>query len=438
MANQRLMCVWQAVSAMQNNSERTALKENVKTVTKSLAHLQCALWSEEEFNDSFPRNTVEFNDFCSYVKNKLKDPTSPVFVLEEEIENICWVKCQENLALDRYPWATDRTIKKLWRIFNRLSEPSTMPPVMAAEDVIWLMEKLAVHVGQSWVTCNLRKDLVFADVLKFLHSQLMERASKATAEKAVQEIHSWLVQEVYLSGWLWKRSKKNANWTTWLRRWVVLTPGTLSYFDGPKLKTKKGQIDINTETIIADSPDLKRFGRRLTACFSIINRPSLHMDFAAMDENDKSTWMGALLELQEAAFSGTSPLQAVLTERRKNTEKKTSLDEAARRISSRKLSVKATSRSPGTKTKFRHPPKKGEINVKEPTKMADMTDEQKEKIRALFFQIDKDGNGKIDCAEFYAFLKSLGLEMPEKEVQLIFDGIEEKQVSINSVIYKIC
>ncbi len=41
----------------------------------------------------------------------------------------------------------------------------------------------------------------------------------------MEDVHSWLVREVSLTGWLLKRTRKQANWTNWLRRWFVLTPG---------------------------------------------------------------------------------------------------------------------------------------------------------------------------------------------------------------------
>ena len=50
---------------------------------------------------------------------------------------------------------------------------------------------------------------------------------------------------------------------------------------------------------------------------------------------------------------------------------------------------------------------------------------QRDKVRAVFMEIDKDGNGRIDRDEFFAFLKGLGADVSKQESDLLFAGLDE-------------
>ena len=50
---------------------------------------------------------------------------------------------------------------------------------------------------------------------------------------------------------------------------------------------------------------------------------------------------------------------------------------------------------------------------------------QRDKVRAVFCSIDKDGNGRIDRDEFFSFLTSLGAKMERREADVLFHGIDK-------------
>jgi Ca2+-binding EF-hand superfamily protein len=50
---------------------------------------------------------------------------------------------------------------------------------------------------------------------------------------------------------------------------------------------------------------------------------------------------------------------------------------------------------------------------------------QKEKIKLVFFRIDKNGNGKIEKDEFFDFIQGLGLNMPRSETNVIFESVDQ-------------
>ena len=69
---------------------------------------------------------------------------------------------------------------------------------------------------------------------------------------------------VYQVGWLFKRTRKQANWTNWLKRWFILTPTGLTYYESDKCKAKKGEVVIDTKTTIESLEDFSSFTKKLT------------------------------------------------------------------------------------------------------------------------------------------------------------------------------
>ena len=52
-------------------------------------------------------------------------------------------------------------------------------------------------------------------------------------------------------------------------------------------------------------------------------------------------------------------------------------------------------------------------------------DVQRDRIKAIFFNIDKNGNGKVDKDEFAAFILGLGAHLGRREIDVIFHTIDE-------------
>ena len=58
-------------------------------------------------------------------------------------------------------------------------------------------------------------------------------------------------------GWLTKRTRKQANWTNWLKRWFVLVPGRLTYYESNDMKVHKGEIVLDRRSAVEDLPITK-------------------------------------------------------------------------------------------------------------------------------------------------------------------------------------
>ena len=50
---------------------------------------------------------------------------------------------------------------------------------------------------------------------------------------------------------------------------------------------------------------------------------------------------------------------------------------------------------------------------------------QRDKVRAVFMDIDKDGNGRIDRDEFFSFLKNLGADISKREADVLFGSLDQ-------------
>ena len=427
------MCVWQAVSTCIDSGRAATLRDALRLVTAHLSSLRHVKWSLEDFNDVFPGehdNEVTLEKYSIYVADCLRFKSYTMPVVEDEIEMVCWDLCKNSLREQGYAACN---VLRLWRIFNRLCERDTLPPVMPAQEVEWLVKKVRAHDEEraAHIEDSPAAACTFTDLLELLDVkslQVMDRMG--SLQKAVEEIYSWLVGEQLMCGWMWKRTRKQANWTSWLKRWFVLTPENLSYYDGPKMKVRKGTFMINKASILTDLPDTRRFGRRLPYLFSLENRPFLQLEMSAPEEADKEAWMAAITEVQKSASAGTTPMRRALSRRRKGDEKGNFLDDMTRDLPFVKPANKACACHNALA------PQVAKIAIKDPIRrrnrstkrMKSITEEQKDKIRAIFFSIDKDGNGKIDRDEFFEFLQKLGLNMSRREVDLIFENIQEKQV----------
>ena len=97
-----------------------------------------------------------------------------------------------------------------------------------------------------------------------------------------------LLFSIYLqTGWLYKRTRKNANWTNWLKRWFVMTPGHLFYYETEKIKTLKGEVTIDKSTKVEAMDLFKSFMSKMEHRFKVANEPHLVIELCASDKGEK-------------------------------------------------------------------------------------------------------------------------------------------------------
>jgi Ca2+-binding EF-hand superfamily protein len=172
----------------------------------------------------------------------------------------------------------------------------------------------------------------------------------------------------------------------------------------------------------------------------------MEIELSANSELEKQQWINQIQNLIDGAKTGTTPMSAMLQRRAesKKAQKSAQHDEEMKKLDAemvekhevaKRASVKVApmeNNKPSAKA-----PALGDISeaaedLPPPPPLNDDMEEydnnaievQKDKIKLIFGNIDKDGNGKIDKAEFYKFVADLGLAMSEQESNLIFQTVD--------------
>ena len=94
---------------------------------------------------------IDFDLYKSYVENTIRAPGAPRHLLGEKIEQACWEIVEEEETYNSQHLVTE-DVKKLWQIFNRVSlsgSYSEKGPMTDAEEINWLMEKMAANLGEE-------------------------------------------------------------------------------------------------------------------------------------------------------------------------------------------------------------------------------------------------------------------------------------------------
>ena len=417
MSGQRLMCVWQAVYAKDTSTKGVAQKQLVRQITSSFTTVN---FSPQDFDTFFTGPNVDFDRYVEYVRTHLAKSAGMYMAVEDAIESQCWDLSKSLYRLDKYE-VRESDARKIWEVFSRLCEPGTVPPNMAQEEANWIGEKMSAQLGQHWNSSNVPHNMCYGELMGVLSEKCFKKASSAAAAKAIEDLHAWLVQEVAMTGWLYKRTRKQANWTSWLRRWFVLVPGKLVYYDNNKLEKKRGEVIVNSFSKIEELPELKTLARHYPSRFKVTNSPYLELELSAADDHERNAWMDALGEIVNAAKAGTTPVQAILKDRltQKRAGKSLTVDEATSKLNSLRLQKRVNQEEPSM------PPKKAPIPQKMPIKIEnDAIREQVNRIQEIFRKVDHDKNGAIDRNEFRNFIKGMGLQITDTEIDGIFSNIE--------------
>lgn len=416
------MCVWQAVFALDTSTTGVAKKKLVQQVTASFTKNPIVRFSAHDFEAAFPGDTVDFNRYVDFVRRNLSQSEGTYKMVEDSIESMCWDQCKDFYNIGQFELG-ENYMKHLWQIYNRLCDPGTVPPNMDQEEANWLGEKISAHLGQHWSSSNVPNNMCYLELMQTMALKSFNKAATQAVENAVDNLYDWLVREVSMTGWLYKRTRKQANWTSWLRRWFVLTPGQLAYFDNQRQDKKRGEVLVNAHSRLEELPEFKSLARRFPARFKLTNSPYIEMEMSASDEHERKAWMSALLEIVDAAKTGTTPVQAILKERmtQKKGGSKMSIEQATSRLKSVRL------RDGTGKTPEPAPPKKAKAPIPQKLPMAaedENVRNQINKIQDVFRKVDKDRNGAIDAEEFRIFIRDMGLNITDKEITKIFNNIE--------------
>ncbi|XP_064605438.1 uncharacterized protein LOC135470430 [Liolophura sinensis] len=441
MPGERLMCVWDAAFVQTSEkSDKRLTKDTLHKVVTQLRDLPSLYYSESKFQNAFKTDDdVTVAKFHRYLFEGLAERGSPQCVVQEEVENKCW---ELSKAMHKSKILSQENVARLWQIGNRLADVDTFPPKISGGVADWFVDKVCTHLGKNWKSTSTQvKSCDFDTLLDRLVDDFFSEETEQAVTSCIIELHSWLVLEIMKSGWLFKRTRKQANWSNWIKRWFVLSSTRMCYYDNPSLIGSgklRGEVFM-TGAKVETMPPYKGMVHKLSGRFKLSNRPYIEIELATNQRSHRQSWINSIEEVIDAAKNKTTPIQRLLRDRwsESATTKSLQLEESEQK-NANAISVA----HPETVVNMR---KKTEPLVRAPklsqgssagsdedsfdnSVSSSLIKESNEKIKAVFMRIDADGNGKIDNDEFRKFIQGLGLKIKDREINFLFKSVVKANV----------
>lgn len=415
MLGDRLVCVWQAVFAQTiAKGWDINFADELKVITKQiLTTLSGKEFTEEDFSTIVKHGYTSFQDYKAYIMKKLQDDDIPDYLQIAEIEEECW-KISKAFYKSNLP---EKALKKLWQIVNRLTLASSYPPIICKEETELVSEKVVDYVKFKGDARFLHDDATFTEMLTHLENKLFKGCSKEVVSECIDDLHCWLVWEVCRTGWLYKHAKTGPNWTNWVKRWAVLIPGRLLFYEKecPTLDDMpKSEFILDESTKVASQSPYKGVDIKLDGRFKLSNQPLSECEIATNNNDESNAWLS---EIQQQIQSSDTPVQKLLLERYRMRE-----EHKLKKIDNTNRLSKYLGTSKGGCNFDYEEDNEDEIAVEE------------EKMKAIYMKLDLDGNGFIDKPEFEKYIESLGLKIKDAEVNLIFNQIDKNSNGCNITV----
>ena len=428
MPGEQLACFLHAAEALGGDTSSAKGKgiplAALKKVFRCISPLGTVTLSTGQLDDQYgKKGEITFDECKAFILKTCEDSNIPLKITYDKIEHECWKICKSKSSSK----LSKDTNQILWKISNRLTSEESYPPKIWKYESTWFAQKLATALGNSWIPSEhafAEEGLSFQEFTTKLYDMFFRTTQKEKIDLVVEEIYFWLVKEIMKTGWLYKRTRQQANWTNWTKRWFVLTPGQLEYFSSPqrKIDTKSlGDIFINDDTKIEKLAQYQGMVHDYKDRFKIWNPPNIVCELAAHDSTAMKSWMDCI---NEARFNGyTTPLQTWLRNRRIAEE---ALDQMFRRnVQLPSMTYTGTAMNGHIGGNMEVPNASINANETERNESEDLLELEEQKLKVMFMKIDTDGNGKLSRTEFYTFFKDLGLKMSEKEASLVFDTCDK-------------
>ncbi|KAK3086147.1 hypothetical protein FSP39_014296 [Pinctada imbricata] len=425
MPGEQLVCILQAVKAADGKKKADPFipKSLLKEVIHALQSLDVLTISIDGFNKAFVDDEVTFAKLRSFVCDGIPSDDFCIKKIFDKIESACWELCKETYTT----FVDANHSEKLWNIANVLSNENTYPPRVDKEECEWLETKLAALVGSDGLSRKIAfptSGLCFQEFSNALYYTYFGNMTKEEVDSSVDILYKWLVVEVLQSGWLFKRSKKQANWTTWSKRWCVLTPSEMIYYDKPtstKAAKLMGEIEIQNDTKVQSSKEMRGITHEFKHRLKIIDFPSIECEIAAYSKQLKDAWKVSLENAINACNEKTTPVQKLLKQKAKKLQ---NADKELQKLFNN-ICVGKTLQGFEKEDDKRQGKDKTSEKMDDAEKSVEFLDEEAKKLKAVFLKIDTNGNGVLSRNEFYQYVGDLGLKMNEKEIDLVFDTIDK-------------
>ncbi|KAK3086294.1 hypothetical protein FSP39_016414 [Pinctada imbricata] len=428
MPGEQLVCILQAVRAVDGKKKADPLipKPLLKEVIQKLQSRDALNLSMDTFNKAFADGEGTFAKLRSFVCDGIPSDDFCIKKIFDKVESACWELCKET-----YTTFLDTNLsEKLWNIANVLSDENTYPPRIGKEECEWLETKLGALLGSDWLSRKIAfptSGLCFQEFSNALYFTYFGNLTNEEVTNSIDDLHKWLVVEVLQSGWIFKRSKKQANWTTWSKRWCVLTPSEMEYYDkttSTKAAKLMGEIEIQNDTKVQSCKEMKGMTNEFKHRLKISDFPIVECELVTENEKLKNQWQNSLENVIKACKDKTTPVQKLLKQKVMKDEISKKADEELQAFFNR-IWLSRPRKGFETRGDEGEGLEKASKNEEDAERSAEFLEEEAKKLKAVFMKIDTNGNGVLSREEFYQYVRDLGLKMNNKEIDLVFDTIDK-------------
>ena len=438
MAGEQLMCVWELL-CVEDPDPASAKGPQLNVLRRVTASLRCQSlrFQRKDFDEKFGCSPVQFPEYKEYVETVLRHPNSTMDKAMQEIEGICWDACSHSYNLDTINCCKD-DLHRLWQAYIRLLDSRAYPPRLRSRQVNWVLERAAASLQTRCWHADLDPQhtdsatYTFPDFVRILQEQVLCDLGAAEVQRVVDELHGWLVREICMTGWMEKRTRKfKATWKPWRRRWFVLTPGKLEYFENGPGHVKKGEFELKSDTIIKAVLRRKTSltGRRTMGGFCLTDGSSLELELSPPDMEALKNWLQEIKRVMDATARKTTPVREVLTAALAETGPGVNTQRSIRR---QHLAAANHVRVESGLPELPPSPKEcreGEASFLQLARLIRTSSQSyspteglehgflwhADRLQDAFREADRDSAGALDRDQFVGMLKSLGLEQLNTE-----------------------
>ncbi|CAN0425681.1 unnamed protein product [Lampetra planeri] len=297
-----LKSVWHAFTALDTEKSGKVSKSQLKVLSHNLCtvlhvpHDPVAL--EEHFRDD-DQGPVSSHGYMPYLNTYILDKVKPDTFDKSQFDEVCWmISAKKNYPVEerRNSRLDDKQAFHLWCLFNFLSEES-YPLVIVAEEVDYLMKKLAEAIGLDWRSQDFEELVGKNETLeesgisawqfiRLFQSPLPAGLDFPSLALAIDDVYNELVLNITKKGYLFKKGHKRKNWN---ERWFILRNNILSYYTAEDMKDKKGEVVLEKGCSVEVLPE--RDGRR---CFFVIKCPDKSFDVGVEDARRRQEWLAVI------------------------------------------------------------------------------------------------------------------------------------------------
>lgn len=297
-----LKSIWYAFTALDRGKSGKVSKSQLKVLSHSLytalniPHDPTVL--EDHFRDDND-GPVSSQGYMPYLNKYILDKAQDGNFDKETLNELCWtLSARKNYTpCKSQSLIGAREAFMLWCLFNFLSE-DRYPLVMVQEEVVYLLRKLFTATGHEWLheedlsdhftqNPSLERAVTVWQFLDMIESgKLTKPASKESFALGIQSAYEELVLDVTQKGYMWKKGIVLRNW---IERWFVLKACTILYYVNEDLKEKKGEIQLDKDTVVEALQD--KDGKRCLFCIKTANRA---YELSASDTKRRQEWMESI------------------------------------------------------------------------------------------------------------------------------------------------